>query len=206
MTDADVDGSHIRTLLLTFFYRQMYDLVEGGYVYVAQPPLFRVRHKKETYYVQTEEEMKAQLLDAGLTDAVFEPGDGRTITGKRDGAALPHAGRAGGVAAGPGAPRHQPPRPRPAPRPGHRPAADLPRLPRPAGALVHHPRAARRVPGRPGAGGRRGAGPGRGRQRRGRRAVAEPRQQAAHRRAARGPLDQQPVGRAARAWASTSTA
>ncbi|MGA2033449.1 MAG: DNA gyrase subunit B [Thermoguttaceae bacterium] len=79
MTDADVDGSHIRTLLLTFFYRQMYDLVRGGYVYVAQPPLFRVRHKKSTYYVQTEEEMKAQLLDAGLTDAVFEPGDGRTI-------------------------------------------------------------------------------------------------------------------------------
>ncbi|MGA2797731.1 MAG: toprim domain-containing protein, partial [Thermoguttaceae bacterium] len=81
MTDADVDGSHIRTLLLTFFYRQMYDLVKGGYIYVAQPPLFRVRQKKETYYVQTEEEMKAQLLDAGLKDAVFEPGDGRTIAG-----------------------------------------------------------------------------------------------------------------------------
>jgi DNA gyrase subunit B len=81
MTDADVDGSHIRTLLLTFFYRQMYDLVRGGHVYVAQPPLFRVRQKKEVYYVQTEEEMKAQLLDAGLKDAVFEPGDGRTIRG-----------------------------------------------------------------------------------------------------------------------------
>jgi DNA gyrase subunit B len=82
MTDADVDGSHIRTLLLTFFYRQMYDLVKAGYVYVAQPPLFRVRHKKEVYYVQTEEEMKTQLLDAGLADAAFEPGDGRTIAGK----------------------------------------------------------------------------------------------------------------------------
>ena len=82
MTDADVDGSHIRTLLLTFFYRQMYDLVRGGHVYVAQPPLFRVRHKKATYYVQTEEEMKAQLLEAGLKDAAFEPGDGRTIGGK----------------------------------------------------------------------------------------------------------------------------
>ncbi len=81
MTDADVDGSHIRTLLLTFFYRQMYELVRGRYVYVAQPPLFRVRHKKETYYVQTEEEMKAQLLEAGLKDAVFEPGDRRTIAG-----------------------------------------------------------------------------------------------------------------------------
>ena len=82
MTDADVDGSHIRTLLLTFFYRQMYDLVKGGHVYAAQPPLFRVRHKKDVYYVQTEEEMKAQLLDAGLKDAAFEPGDGRVIEGK----------------------------------------------------------------------------------------------------------------------------
>ena len=74
MTDADVDGSHIRTLLLTFFYRQMYDLVQGGHVYVAQPPLFRVRRKKETYYVQTEEEMKAQLLEAGLADAGLRAG------------------------------------------------------------------------------------------------------------------------------------
>ncbi|MCS7305566.1 MAG: DNA gyrase subunit B [Thermoguttaceae bacterium] len=82
MTDADVDGSHIRTLLLTFFYRQMYELVKAGHVYVAQPPLYRVRRKKEVYYVQTEEEMKAQLLEAGLADAVFEPGDGRTIAGK----------------------------------------------------------------------------------------------------------------------------
>jgi DNA gyrase subunit B len=82
MTDADVDGSHIRTLLLTFFYRQMYDLVRGGHVYVAQPPLFRVRRKKETYYVHTEEAMKEQLLEAGLGDAVFDPGDGRTIQGK----------------------------------------------------------------------------------------------------------------------------
>ncbi len=82
MTDADVDGSHIRTLLLTFFYRQMYDLVKGGYVYVAQPPLFRVRRKKHVYYVQTEEEMKAQLLEAGLADAAFESDDGREIGGQ----------------------------------------------------------------------------------------------------------------------------
>jgi DNA gyrase subunit B len=81
MTDADVDGSHIRTLLLTFFYRQMYELVANGHVYVAQPPLFRVRGKKETFYVQTDEQMKSQLLERGLGDAVFEPDDTRRISG-----------------------------------------------------------------------------------------------------------------------------
>ncbi len=83
MTDADVDGSHIRTLLLCFFYRQMYELVSKGHIYVAQPPLFRVVNKKDTYYVQTEEQMKAQLLELGLADSVFEPGDGRTIGGEQ---------------------------------------------------------------------------------------------------------------------------
>ena len=82
MTDADVDGSHIRTLLLTFFYRQMNKLVEGGHVYVAQPPLFRVRSKSHTHYVQTEEEMRNQLLELGLGDAVFNPNDGRLIEGE----------------------------------------------------------------------------------------------------------------------------
>ncbi|TWT65238.1 DNA gyrase subunit B [Allorhodopirellula solitaria] len=79
MTDADVDGSHIRTLLLCFFYRQMYQLVAAGHVYVAQPPLFRVSHGKSRYYVQSEEEMKSQLLDRGLNDTVFEAEDGRRV-------------------------------------------------------------------------------------------------------------------------------
>jgi DNA gyrase subunit B len=83
MTDADVDGSHIRTLLLCFFYRQMYELVSKGHVYVAQPPLFRVKSKKDTYYVQTEEEMKAQLLELGLGDSVLDAGDGRLIEGEQ---------------------------------------------------------------------------------------------------------------------------
>ncbi len=81
MTDADVDGSHIRTLLLTFFYRQMYELVKDGHVYIAQPPLFRVSYKKHVSYVQTEEEMRTLLLDLGLKDAAFDPMDGRLIEG-----------------------------------------------------------------------------------------------------------------------------
>jgi DNA gyrase subunit B len=83
MTDADVDGSHIRTLLLCFFYRQMYELVARGHVYVAQPPLFRVQHGKKRYYVQSDAEMKSQLLERGLSDTVFEAEDGRKVEGEK---------------------------------------------------------------------------------------------------------------------------
>lgn len=83
MTDADVDGSHIRTLLLCFFYRQMNQLITGGHIYVAQPPLFRVKAGKKTYYVQSEEEMKAQLLDRGMENSTFEADESGTIEGEK---------------------------------------------------------------------------------------------------------------------------
>ncbi|QEH39167.1 DNA gyrase subunit B [Aquisphaera giovannonii] len=111
MSDADVDGSHIRTLLMTFFYRQMPRLVAEGHLYVAQPPLYMITSKKERRYVQTEEAMSAILMDTGLAGAELVPagdGDGDGYAADGDGQAADGDGHAGG-GNGDGRPRAEAP-------------------------------------------------------------------------------------------------
>jgi DNA gyrase subunit B len=82
MTDADVDGSHIRTLLLTFFYRQMRELVDRGHIYIAQPPLFRAKRGRQETFIKDERELEAYLTRRAAESRTIELANGTTVSGE----------------------------------------------------------------------------------------------------------------------------
>ena len=82
MTDADVDGSHIRTLLLTFFYRQMAPLIDRGHIYIAQPPLFRAKRGRTENYIKNEQDLEGFLIHRAVESRVVTLADGTDISGE----------------------------------------------------------------------------------------------------------------------------
>jgi DNA gyrase subunit B len=106
MTDADVDGAHIRTLLLTFFYRQMPELIERGHIFIAQPPLYKAARGKSELYLKDEPELQDHLIAEGATGAVLDLHSGETISGAHLDELIAHARQA--VAALNNFPRHYP--------------------------------------------------------------------------------------------------